>query len=57
VHIIRARRIFPALILVMAATLVFGWFALLPDDYQNLGKHAAGGAGFIANFLFWQEAG
>jgi peptidoglycan/LPS O-acetylase OafA/YrhL len=53
----RLRRIFPALILVMAATLVFGWFALLPDDYQNLGKHTAGGAGFIANFLFWREAG
>jgi peptidoglycan/LPS O-acetylase OafA/YrhL len=53
----RVRRIFPALIVVMAASLAFGWFALLPDDYQNLGKHSAGGAGFIANLLFWKEAG
>jgi peptidoglycan/LPS O-acetylase OafA/YrhL len=53
----RIRRIFPALIVVMVASLAFGWFALLPDDYLNLGKHAAGGAGFIANLLFWQEAG
>jgi peptidoglycan/LPS O-acetylase OafA/YrhL len=53
----RVRRIFPALIVVMASSLAFGWFALLPDDYQNLGKHVAGGAGFIANLLLWKEAG
>jgi peptidoglycan/LPS O-acetylase OafA/YrhL len=53
----RVRRILPALILVMTACLAFGWFALLPDDYQNLGKHTAGGAGFIANLMFWKEAG
>ncbi|MDR1064506.1 MAG: hypothetical protein LBL48_11375 [Azoarcus sp.] len=28
-------------------TLAKGGFALLTDDYQNLGKHTAGGAGFI----------
>lgn len=53
----RIRRIFPALILVMAACFVFGWFALLADEYRQLGKHLAGGAGFISNFLFWQESG
>jgi peptidoglycan/LPS O-acetylase OafA/YrhL len=53
----RIRRIFPALIVVLVSCLAFGWFALLPDDYQNLGKHTAGGAGFIANLMFWQEAG
>jgi peptidoglycan/LPS O-acetylase OafA/YrhL len=53
----RARRILPALVLVMGVSLVFGWFALLPDDYQNLGKHTAGGAIFISNILLWQEAG
>jgi peptidoglycan/LPS O-acetylase OafA/YrhL len=41
----------------MATLLAFGWFALLPDDYLNLGKHTAGGAGFIANLLFLLEAG
>ncbi|MDR0634186.1 MAG: acyltransferase [Azoarcus sp.] len=53
----RIRRIFPALILVMAVSLAFGWFALLPDDYQSLGKHTAGGAGFVSNFLLRREAG
>src|SRR5689334_14561742 len=29
----RIKRIFPALIIVLAACLVFGWFALLPSEY------------------------
>ena len=53
----RIKRIFPALILVMAACYVFGWFTLLPDEYKQLGKHIAAGAGFVSNFFFWQEAG
>jgi len=53
----RIKRIFPALILVLTACFVFGWFALLADEYKQLGKHIAGGAGFISNFLFWRESG
>jgi peptidoglycan/LPS O-acetylase OafA/YrhL len=53
----RILRILPALLLVLTACLIFGWFALLPDAYENLGKHTAGGAGFIANLMFWREAG
>lgn len=53
----RIKRIFPALILVLAASFVFGWFALLPDEYKQLGKHVAGGAGFLSNFVLWREAG
>jgi peptidoglycan/LPS O-acetylase OafA/YrhL len=53
----RVRRIFPALAAVSAASLVFGWFALLPDEYAALGKHVFGGAGFLANFMFWSESG
>ncbi|HLZ03205.1 MAG TPA: acyltransferase family protein [Bradyrhizobium sp.] len=52
----RIRRLFPALLVVLAACLVAGWFLLLPDEYQQLGKHVAGGAAFIANFIFWKEA-
>jgi peptidoglycan/LPS O-acetylase OafA/YrhL len=40
----RVRRIFPALSIVMGACLLFGWFALFPDEYQALGNHALGGA-------------
>jgi peptidoglycan/LPS O-acetylase OafA/YrhL len=53
----RIRRIFPALILVLIACFAFGWFALLADEYKQLGKHIAAGAGFISNFTLWNEAG
>ena len=53
----RIKRIFPALALVLATTLVIGWFLLLADEYQQLGKHVAAGAGFISNFILWQEVG
>lgn len=53
----RVLRIFPALILVLAACLFAGWHTLLADEYKQLGKHIAAGAAFIANFAFWFEAG
>lgn len=53
----RIRRIFPALILVMACSLAFGWFALLADEYAQLGKHVASGSAFIANFILVDESG
>ncbi|BDT61108.1 acyltransferase [Massilia varians] len=53
----RVRRIFPALVLVLGACLAFGWLALFPDEYQQLGKHVVGGAGFAANFFYWAQVG
>lgn len=53
----RARRIFPALILVMTATLAFGWIALFPDELKLLGKHVVGGAAFLSNVFLWFEVG
>ncbi len=53
----RIRRIFPALALVLLVCGLSGWFVLLPDEFSELGKHAAGGAGFIVNFMLWSEAG
>jgi peptidoglycan/LPS O-acetylase OafA/YrhL len=53
----RFRRIFPALGLVLGACLIYGWFALAPDEYRELGKQVAAGAGCSANMLFWYEAG
>ncbi len=53
----RIKRIFPALLLVLIATFALGWFALLADEYKQLGKHIAGGAGFISNILLWNESG
>lgn len=53
----RARRILPALIVVVLATLVAGWFLLLPSDYANLGRSAAWQAVFGANIHYWLDTG
>jgi peptidoglycan/LPS O-acetylase OafA/YrhL len=53
----RIRRIFPALVVVLAACLGFGWFSLLGDEYASLGKHVAGGAGFVSNLVLLDEIG
>ena len=53
----RIRRIFPALILVMACSLTFGWFALLADEFAQLGKHVASASAFVINFILAGEAG
>ena len=53
----RIRRIFPALIVVSVASLGWAWYVLLPDEFEQTLKHAAAGAGFVANFSLWDEAG
>lgn len=53
----RARRLFPALAVVLLATIVFGAFALFADEYQRLGKHAASAIVFLLNFQLMGEAG
>jgi peptidoglycan/LPS O-acetylase OafA/YrhL len=53
----RIRRIFPALILVLAATTLIGWMLLFTDEFRQLSKHVVAGAGFVSNFLLWQENG
>ena len=53
----RIKRIFPALLVVMAATLAFGWVALFPDELAQLARHITGGAGFLSNLVLWHEVG
>ncbi len=53
----RIKRIFPALIILLTTCIVFGWFSLLADEYKQLGKHIASGAGFVSNFVLWGESG
>ncbi len=53
----RAKRIFPALSVVLVACFTCGWFVLLPDEFKQLGKHIAAGAGFVQNFVLLNEAG
>lgn len=53
----RARRILPALIVVMVCALAAGWLILLPIEYESLAREATASALFVPNFLFWSEAG
>ena len=53
----RARRILPAALVMIVATLILGWFFLAPEDYIDLARSARSQAFFGANFYFWQEAG
>jgi peptidoglycan/LPS O-acetylase OafA/YrhL len=47
----RFRRIFPALVVVLAASLLYGAVALAPDAFRELGKQAAAAAVFSSNLL------
>jgi peptidoglycan/LPS O-acetylase OafA/YrhL len=53
----RIRRIFPALLLVLAICFVVGWYLLLADEFAALSRHIAAGAGFVSNLQLWSEAG
>jgi peptidoglycan/LPS O-acetylase OafA/YrhL len=56
-YIRRARRILPALSVVMAATLLIGWFALSPSSYDRLARHTVASTLFVPNLVYWREAG
>lgn len=53
----RARRIFPALFVVLLACLVAGYVLLLPADYRALGADVAWSAAFVANIALFFQAG
>src|SRR5882757_9972282 len=53
----RIRRIFPALIVVLAVTYLIGWFVLLPDGFSLLGKSTAAGVAFVSNLFQLTQLG
>lgn len=53
----RARRILPALFVVMATTFAISWFVLLPFDFKALAKSAWAVVFFLSNFFFWLDSG
>jgi peptidoglycan/LPS O-acetylase OafA/YrhL len=53
----RARRIAPPAVVMVLATLVAGWFFLLPWDFKELGKSAVAQAVFAANIFFRRGTG
>ncbi|SIT09331.1 Peptidoglycan/LPS O-acetylase OafA/YrhL, contains acyltransferase and SGNH-hydrolase domains [Roseivivax lentus] len=48
----RARRILPALFTVIAATLVAGWWMLVPGQYEALGESVIATTFFFSNYHF-----
>jgi len=53
----RARRILPALLVMLAVVLLLGLLILMPDELERLACSAAASAVFVPNFLFLSEAG
>jgi peptidoglycan/LPS O-acetylase OafA/YrhL len=53
----RARRILPALFLVMVVCIPFAWFWLLPSDMNDFSQSLVAVSVFASNILFWRESG
>src|SRR3954468_47534 len=53
----RIRRIFPALIVVLCATLALGWLWMLPQAFARLGSDSFASAAFLANIALLLQSG
>src|SRR4029078_8396912 len=53
----RARRILPALFVVMFACLPFAWLWLLPGQAKDFFRSLIAVSIFASNILFWRESG
>ena len=53
----RARRILPALFLVLVVCTPLAWQILLPQDMQDFTRSVAAVSLFSSNILFWHDAG
>lgn len=51
----RARRILPALFVVLAACTPFAWWTMRPDDFQAFGRGVIATILFLSNVLLWRE--
>lgn len=54
-YLARIRRLYPALVTVLAGYLVAGWFLFLPDLYAELALEAALSQLYVVNFHFWRS--
>lgn len=53
----RARRILPALFLVMLVCIPFAWLWLLSSDMKDFSQSLVAVSVFASNILFWRESG
>lgn len=51
----RARRILPALFLVLICTYIAAWQVLYPSDFNDLAKSLISTTFFLANIYFWRD--
>src|SRR5690348_3925394 len=56
-YVRRIRRIFPALIAVLAAVLAMGWLWMLPHAYAQLSSDVFASAAFAANIALMLQSG
>ena len=53
----RARRILPALFVMVAAVLAVAALIMLPADYRRLCRSAVAVVAYVSNVYFWQQSG
>jgi peptidoglycan/LPS O-acetylase OafA/YrhL len=53
----RARRILPALFLVMLVCLPFAWALMMPGDLKEFGRSIISVCLFVSNIFFWKSSG
>jgi peptidoglycan/LPS O-acetylase OafA/YrhL len=53
----RARRILPALFLVMASCIPFAWMWMFPLDFAEFSRSVMAVCAFASNILFWRQSG
>jgi peptidoglycan/LPS O-acetylase OafA/YrhL len=53
----RAKRILPALLVVLIVVWGVGWHCLIADDFARLGEEIAAGASYLSNIFFWNQLG
>ncbi|HAJ6811755.1 acyltransferase family protein [Escherichia coli] len=52
----RARRIVPALAVMLICVMVYGWYHMYTPEFKTLAKHAAASLLFISNIVYWKES-
>ena len=53
----RARRLLPALFVVLLVSIPFAWLQMLPGELTEFSKSLLSVLGFGSNFYFWQDSG
>lgn len=53
----RARRILPALFLVLGASVIAAWLWLMPDDMESFAGSLSAVSLFASNLFFWRTSG